>query len=279
MPNINITSDYEYITNSQRKIIESNIPDTIKVIQDNLLNFEMDFCRGEWYDNELKVIAKELESMARYFLEQHKMGGEIYKSVHAEPSSGGIKFYNDARNPRGQFYAGHIEYGHKGRNGKFVQAFPFMRPALYAVSKASQGSFANILGDLASGVFRNNGKGYQGISNLNFGHDFRKNIKNLNAANNSQASKQHHFTRRGLIEKSKINQKTFMYDILGDSQFRDPFSIRRGRNDKISQRHREDINIGTDRRNNIAKERFKQKVQEAEYKRNLEILPRVHPKK
>jgi len=255
MAKVNISSNYQYVTNAQKSIIESNIPETIAVIQDNLLDFQLNFSSGQWIHNELKIISKELVDMAHYFIEQQDLieNGDLYRGVHAEPSGNGIKFYNDARNSRGQFYAGHIEYGHKARDGKFIPAFPFMRPALYAVSQASQGSFANILADLASGVFRENGKGYQGINNLNFGHYFSKNIKNLGNSKNPQVGRNHQYTRKGLSQKSKMNPKTYMSEILSESQFQRPFSIQRGKMGSGNIKQRKDVGFNPSGLNSNAK--------------------------
>lgn len=64
-------------------------------------------------------------------------------------------FFNNATNERGQYYAGHIEYGHYARDKKtFVEARPFMRPALYAVSKASTGNFAETLSSLLGDILK-----------------------------------------------------------------------------------------------------------------------------
>lgn len=78
-----------------------------------------------------------------------------------------INFYNDAKNERGQFYAGHMEYGFHDRGGNFIPARPFMRPALYAVSEGSKSNFRQIMAGLLQNLWT--GKGFQGVSNLTFG--------------------------------------------------------------------------------------------------------------
>lgn len=54
-----------------------------------------------------------------------------------------------------EYYGGHIEFGHKTRNGGgigFVQARPYLRPALRIVSNASRGVFAETLKSMLLGI-------------------------------------------------------------------------------------------------------------------------------
>lgn len=225
------TSNYEYITKSQSQYIESNILEKASIIQDNLLNFKTIFENGEWARGELERIARELESVAKSFIDQQGLN-ETYNlrnSTIAEVWGNRIDFSNKARNSRGQFYAGHIEYGHYGRDGKFVPAYPFMRPALFAVSKASQGDFANILAELAAGAFRADGTGYQGLNNIKFG-------KALGKAHSYSLPS--NMTLNRMKTPSGSHSKRFIDEILHD-KFRNSLSIRRNRFDKRTSQRKE----------------------------------------
>ena len=149
---LSIESDYEYV-----------LGDAIG----NVLNLEVAFQSMEWADDELKIIAKELENTAKVFAERQGLGmsyavesingtkfsilnykktGNLINSIHAIPEGNGkINFFNNAKNSRNQFYAGHIEYGYHSRAGRFIPARPFMRPALRAVAEASKGSLSGVL--------------------------------------------------------------------------------------------------------------------------------------
>ena len=225
------TSNYEYITNSQASIIESDILEKLSIIQDNLLNFKTVFEGGDWARGELERIARELESVSKSFLDQQGIN-ETYtlrNGIHAEVWGNKIDFYNNARNSRGQFYAGHIEYGHYNRNGTFTPAFPFMRPALFAVSKASQGEFSNILAELAQATFQTNGIGYQGLQNIRFG-------KELGKAHSYSLPSNITLNRMKTSSGSRSNR--FIDEIFHD-KFREGFSVRRNRFDKQTSKRKE----------------------------------------
>lgn len=201
-----ITTNYEYIR------VEDTIQETVSLIQDNLLDFNIHFQDMSWARGELQIIAKELEDTARYFGEQQGLHrtGNLLSNVSAAAWGNTIYFENKARNSRGQFYAGHIEYGHYARDGKtFVEARPFMRPALYAVARASKGELGSILAQILLGTFNRNGQGYQGLSNINFGHklgstqDYR-NIRGrvVNQMLNSKIGREGFSEQAGFIEKT-----------------------------------------------------------------------------
>lgn len=227
-----ITSNYDYVTSSQRSIIESNIPEKLSVIQDNLLDFEISFQSFDWARDEMQKISKELVSMGRYFAAQHRLDEThtLINGIKSEVTNNyGIKFYNDARNSRGQFYAGHHEYGFHARDGSFVEARPFMRPALYAVSRASQGEFSTILEELLRGTFTEGG--YKGVSNLSFGKELGgyRNFSNLNT------------TLTNMMSSSTINPRYFTAENL-EKDTRKPWSAKRTVfSDKKNTLHKEDI--------------------------------------
>ena len=228
-----IFSNYDYITNSQKNIIESDLGEKLSVIQDNLLDFQIRFNSFDWARDELERISVELVSMGRYFATQQGLWEthNLINHIKAEVSNNyGIKFYNDARNSRNEFYAGHHEYGFKARDGSFVEARPFMRPALYAVSRASQGEFATILEELLRNVFTDGA--YNGIKNLSFGKElghFHQGVSNPN------------LTLTRMMESSTLNPRYFTAD-HSEKKFRNQYSVRRTRfSDKISKGHKQDL--------------------------------------
>lgn len=234
MAKINVSSDYEYITNKQAFILESDIPKKVSIIQDNLLRFQADFSNGKWTEMELLRIADELEFMGQYFAEQQGLfdEGNLIRGMHANVvnargNTPSVQFYNDARNSRGEFYAGHWEYGHRLKDGRFEHARPFMRPALYAVARASQGNFRDILSELLKGAFNVDGSGYQGLNNLNFGHRLR-----ATHARGGQS-----FILNQMNKKSRLNPNYFVAE-HSQEKTSHSWSIRRGTNNKrdISRR-------------------------------------------
>lgn len=171
-------SSYQYIPKNLIGI-DSDIPEILSSLEENILDFTANFSSGDFYKAHLEEIAKELESTAYYFgqqqgLETDKYGNDInlLDGIEATVFGHQIAFKNIAQDEYGRYYAGHVEYGHYSKNRKsYVPARPFMRPALYAVSKASTGFLGDVLADLAGGIFRRGkgASGYQGISELNFG--------------------------------------------------------------------------------------------------------------
>ena len=168
---VTITSNYEYF-------MESKIA--------NLLQFKSDFTQGDWTREELKIIAKELEETAKFFAREQGLDktmtysttrgqlydvntlntGALYNSIKGSLSNkeNVVTLRANARNSRGQYYAGHIEYGFHDRGGNFIPARPFLRPALYAVSESSKGRITSVLKDLLQRVWTEDG--YQGWKNI-----------------------------------------------------------------------------------------------------------------
>lgn len=213
---IRLDSDYEYVIGSA---------------MGNLLNLQAQFSSMTWAKEELYIIAKELEQTGKLFAEKQGLGmstpvesingtkfsiinyhktGNLVNSIHATVDKNGINFFNNARNSRGQFYAGHIEYGFHDRAGNPVPARPFMRPAFYAVAEASRGKLQGALGRFLanSPLFT-----YNGFGEAAFGHRITS-AGNLRAFYNQQttgrgASRNTGFyTSRGLLS-SKMNARRF----------------------------------------------------------------------
>lgn len=170
--NFRYTSDtyskFEYIPKNSPIGVASDIPAVIDRIKGNALDFSTKFSSGEVTKPILTKIAQELESTARYFGAQQGLSTSRLldkENLYAEVFGNYINFVNKAQDNYGRFYAGHVEYGHYSKNRKkFVEARPFMRPALYAVSKSSQGEIADVLKEVLRGVFLE-----EGLSGLKFG--------------------------------------------------------------------------------------------------------------
>lgn len=246
---INIESDYEYVLGSQIG---------------NILNLEAAFASNEWNSDELYIIAKELENTGKLFAERQGLGmsfavesingtqfsivnyhktGNLVNSIHATVENSKIHFYNNAQNSRGQYYAGHIEYGFHDRSGKFIPARPFMRPALYTVAESSKGRLTGalkrfILNGLTTGM---------GYSKLEFGHQALQSggIRTFfqQAHMGQGAGKTGYYTSRGLFNSSRNARGHF--DIQRNSIFRNALSTNRrtGKGDKHF--------IGRDNRNKM----------------------------
>ena len=234
MPNnlVNIESDYEYVLGS---------------VIGNVLNLEAQFSSGEWAQEELHIIAKELENTGKYFAEQQGLGmstpvesingtkfsiinyhrtGRLVNSIHATVENSKIHFYNNAQNSRGEYYAGHIEYGFHDRGGGFVPARPFMRPALYAVSESSKGRLTGAMKHfLQQGLW--NGIGYQ---SLTFGHKTTSGgaarVFYQQAYMGRNAGKTGFYTRGGLSNPSR-NASKHMNSFKKNSLIRSNFSVNR----------------------------------------------------
>lgn len=233
---VQIVSDYEYVLGN---------------FKGNVLNFEAGFQSNEWAKDELYIIAKELENTAKVFAENQGLGmttpvtsvngkgfsiinqkrtGTLIRSIHAKViGNTKIDFYNNANLGHG-YYAGHIEYGHRTRNGKgFVPARPFMRPALYTVAESSKGNVMSALKNYFYAVM----SGSFGMGSLSFGHSLteRGNSRvffRQQSTGRGASSKTGHYTSSRLMT-GKANAKRFSeLSNLGlrnkASVFRRPFS-------------------------------------------------------
>ena len=229
---VEIDSDYEYVLGS---------------MIGNVLNLEAQFQAGEWTQEELHIIAKELENTGKYFAEQQGLGmstpvesingtkfsiinyhrtGKLINSIHATVENSKIHFYNNAQNSRGEYYAGHIEYGFHDRGGGFVPARPFMRPALYAVAESSKGRLTGAMKHfLQQGLW--NGIGYQ---SLTFGHKTTSGgatrVFYNQAYMGRNAGKTGFYTRGGLSNPSR-NASRHMNAFKKNSIIRNNLSVNR----------------------------------------------------
>lgn len=242
-----ITSTYEYIT------LEESITETVCLLRDNILDFSINFKSNEnFLEGELYKIAKELESAAQYFGAQQSLSGtNLLSHTKAIVNGRNIEFTNNAQDKYGRFYAGHIEYGHrlKGTRG-FVPARPFMRPALYAVSKASRGELEDVLGDMLMTIFRDNGRGYQGFRNLKFGHELGIQYHHYAKSNNvaKQLSSMNLYDRHGnfLYATGKDLGLVGLFNKrMGD------WSLKRDSNSSLERKKRESAGFKKNGRNAI----------------------------
>jgi hypothetical protein len=78
--------------------------------------------------DQLVALVKEIAPVAEEF-ERHP--GELRDSVHREPGSTpiGARVVVDAKDPDGRYYAAHVEYGHRFKDGHHAPAKPFFWPA------------------------------------------------------------------------------------------------------------------------------------------------------
>lgn len=167
---VTITSDYEYVLDYMRA---------------NLLKFQADFSGGGWTRQELDIISHELENTAKFFAEEQGLNntsipevsvngtnieiqtgitGNLYNSIKSRIHGESVILSANAKNSRNQYYAGHIEYGFHDRGGNFVEARPFLRPALYAVSESSKGRIIYTMRELLQSLWVEGG--YMGYSNI-----------------------------------------------------------------------------------------------------------------
>lgn len=185
--NVVLQSDFQYTSADYKSGFSGD--EVTELLQKELLEYQMIFEQGSWLDEEIQHIANELVETGKVFARNQGFGeglsigtrksgrlkilgtGNLVNSIKANPviknGAKTIEFYNDARNERGQYYAGHLEYGFHDRGGNFVPARPFMRPAMYAVSEGSKGNFRQIMAGLLNNLWT--GRGFQGISNLSVG--------------------------------------------------------------------------------------------------------------
>lgn len=157
--------------------------DWFNTVEQNILSYQAYFQEMEWTKEELENISHRLVETGRVFAEQQGFGpgvhgpayslidvwntGNLYYHIKSEVNDKKIRFYNDAKNSRGQPYAGHLEYGFHDRGGNLVPARPFMRPAFYAVAEGSKGNFRGIMKGLLDNIW--SAQGFRGISSLSFG--------------------------------------------------------------------------------------------------------------
>ena len=144
---------------------ESDIPEKLGKLKENLLNFTTEFESGDFYRPQIKLMAEELEETAKFFATEYGLGGtNLYNHIRAEPQGSiSVKLTNDARDNYNRFYAGFVEYGHRAGD-KYVPARPFMRQALRTVSQASIGDLSELLSDMIIGT-----ASYDGVHKLQFG--------------------------------------------------------------------------------------------------------------
>lgn len=219
----------------------------------NILEFEAYFESMDWTKEELEYIAEQLVETGRIFAKNQGLGpgdtrvspdgrfrpgnsGTLYYGIQARPNGNQVSFWNDAINSRGQPYAGHIEYGFHDREGKFVPARPFMRPAFYAVAEASKGNFQQIMKGMLENIWTS--QGYMGITGV-MGKDMK-----FGMSKNSQSLfwKRNGDFGRKLSEKSRMPELRGAQHRRGMSLTRD---IKRGKGNKYyrSTANRKDFGL------------------------------------
>lgn len=206
---VRITSDYEYVLGE---------------LEGNLLKFQLDFSQGGWAKEEVKIIAHELENTAKYFAEEqglapgmpgsrslweedefHVNSGTLYNSIKGLPDGYNAKLIASAKNSRGQYYAGHIEYGFHNRADEFVPGRPFLRPAMYAVSEATKGHVRSVMKNLIESMWQPGG--YQGYHYLTFDRLITNTGRYRSMMRQPLSGKESGLKTRRSLEKLKLNTK------------------------------------------------------------------------
>lgn len=146
---IDFQSNYEYVLGN---------------LAGNVLEIQALFSSGNWTKEELEHIRYELISAGQTFAASQGLGGtRLAGGIQAEiTSNNDVRFWNDAQDDHQRYYAGHVEYGHHNRDGSFVPARPFMRPALYAVADASVGRLSGTVSKFINNAWTG--------ERMNFGH-------------------------------------------------------------------------------------------------------------
>lgn len=148
---VNIETDYEYV---------------LGIVAGNVLDLQAVFENGSWTKPELEKIRDELIEAGHTFASAQGLGGTRLDShINATVDGNKVRFTNDAQDDYLNFYAGHVEYGHRTRNGTgFVDARPFMRPAMYAVADATRGNLQGTVSRYLNSMWA--------ATPMRFGHQF-----------------------------------------------------------------------------------------------------------
>ena len=153
--------------------LNSNTTFVLGATQGRLLQLTGLFHSGSFIssmmDDQLEQIRYDLETTAKMFAEQQGLApgapgwatyaygepiintGTLYNGIKAVRQGQRIHLRSEARDKWGHYYGGHVEFGHQN-----VPARPHLRPALYAVSQASQGKLRSALHNLLTGAFTGN---------------------------------------------------------------------------------------------------------------------------
>ena len=115
----------------------------------NHLQLSLTFLQDtDTYATNVEGIMKQAEMYARSFLSQHGKyrTGNLYNSIISErTSSNQWVLHAPARDGKGRYYAGHIEYGFTDKSGRAHGPWPFLRPAVRLAAMDSRGELADAL--------------------------------------------------------------------------------------------------------------------------------------
>lgn len=169
---IKFSSDYEYVLGQT---------------MGKILEFQGAFSKSDFLRENVEQIAYDLEDTAKMFAAEQGLSpgelgydgrvntGRLYNGIHANLESRGkgysVHLKSTARDDRGNFYGGHVEFGHttSGKVG-YVLARPHLRPALYAVSEASRNKLGSVMHNLFKSIVMNEtGLNYSFRKSANFG--------------------------------------------------------------------------------------------------------------
>lgn len=145
---IRFTSDYEYV---------------LGAALGRSLDISGMFHSANFLTSEIDQIAYDLEDTAKMFAAQQGLApgapgaygqpitGNLYNNIQGVRTGQTAHLRSTAKDKYGRYYGGHVEFGHQD-----VPARPHLRPALYAVSQASQGKLRSALYNLLKGGFDGN---------------------------------------------------------------------------------------------------------------------------
>ena len=145
---IRFTSDYEYV---------------LGATLGRSLEISGMFHSANFLTSEIDQIAYDLEDTAKMFADQQGLSpgspgaygepitGNLYENIKGVRTGQTAHLRSTAKDKYGRYYGGHVEFGHQS-----VPARPHLRPALYAVSQASQGKLKSALYNLLKGGFDGN---------------------------------------------------------------------------------------------------------------------------
>ena len=215
---IEIFSDYDYVAGQ---------------ITGNALAFQAKFMSDEWMISEVYNISRSLEMTAKAFADAYTEGatGNLVSNIKSDVLFKG-EYYNIvlgsyAKDKKGAFYGGHVEYGHKTRNGKsFVQARPYMRPALQIVSETSMSGMAAGVGQILNKYLSASGAMMESHT-LGFGH--RSAISNPGVTGLSKGMRAQHISKHTRVSEAVSKKLETKQGRSALSRLRGEYSIQRGK--------------------------------------------------
>lgn len=147
---------------------------TYQDLEGMVLNYRMTFLDSEPIRAELQNAADKMEAVAKGIASSFRRTGNLEDNIRADvvakglaPESRGLAIQLSSNAVAQQnttslsgstsgykgYYGGHVEYGHRTRNGGFVMAKPYMRPAMEIVAEST--SLADAMATAFNGYMSN----------------------------------------------------------------------------------------------------------------------------